>query len=76
MVEKPRPYQTDFQRMRQVRRVAAVLVATMALWMGAQFLGGQLGLETRFVFLFDLSAIAGFRWALVVTYRIWRGSRG
>lgn len=75
-MEPSRPHQTDIQRGRQVRLVAIVLAATMILWMGAQFLGGQLGLETRFVFLFDLMAIAGFVWALVVTYQIWRKSRG
>ena len=48
----------------------------MILWMGAQWLGGQFGWETRFVFLFDLAAIAAFVWALVATYQIWRGRRG
>ena len=33
-------------------------------------------LQERFVFLFDLAAIAAFVWALVVTYQIWRGRRG
>ncbi len=54
--------QQALQRARQVRLVAIVLVGTIVLWMGAQFLGGKLGLETRFVFLFDLAAIAGFVW--------------
>jgi Family of unknown function (DUF5337) len=71
-----RPEQHDLKRARQVRLVAIVLVGTMVLWMAAQFLGGKLGLEARFVFLFDLAAIAGFVWALVVTYQIWRGRRG
>jgi hypothetical protein len=71
-----RPDPADVQRAARVRLVAIVLVGTMVLWMGAQFLGGKLGLETRFVFLFDLAAIAGFLWALVVTYQIWRGRRG
>ena len=71
-----RPDQNDLERARQVRRVAVVLAATMVLWMGAQWLGGQLGLETRFVFLSDLAAIAAFVWAMVVTYQIWRGRRG
>ena len=71
-----RPDQTDLQRARQVRLVAIVLVGTMVLWMGAQFFGGQLGLEARFAFLFDLAATAAFVWALVVTYQIWRGRRG
>ncbi len=71
-----RPDQTDLQRARQARLVGIVLAVTMVLWMGAQFFGGQLGLETRFVFLFDLAAIAAFVWALVVTYQIWRARRG
>lgn len=71
-----RPDPADVQRARQARLVGIVLAVTIILWMGAQFLGGQLGLETRFVFLFDLAAIAAFVWALVVTYQIWRGRRG
>ena len=71
-----RPDQTDLQRARQARLVGIVLAVTMVLWMGAQWLGGQLGLETRFVFLFDLAAIAAFVWAMVVTYQIWLGRRG
>ena len=71
-----RPDPADLKRAQQARLVAIVLAATMILWMGAQWLGGKLGLETRFVFLFDLAAIAAFVWALVVTYQIWRGRRG
>ncbi len=71
-----RPDPSDVHRARQARLVGIVLAVTMVLWMGAQFLGGKLGLETRFVFLFDLAAIAAFVWALVVTYQIWRGRRG
>ena len=71
-----RPDPADLERARQVRLVAVVLVATMVLWMGAQWLGGKLGLETRYVFLFDLLAIAAFVWAMVVTYQIWRMRRG
>jgi len=47
----------------------------MILWMLAQFIGGQLGLPTHYVFLFDLFALAGFSWALVVTWQIWRKRR-
>ena len=71
-----RPDPAYLQRTRQARLVAIVLAATMVLWMGAQWLGGKLGLEARFVFLFDLAAIAAFVWAMVVTYQIWRGRRG
>ena len=61
---------------RQARLVALVIAGTMLLWMGGQWLGGQMGWETRYVFLLDLAAMAGFIWAFVVTYQIWRARRG
>ncbi|MDR7125075.1 DUF5337 domain-containing protein [Pseudotabrizicola sp. 4114] len=60
----------------QARLVAIVLAGTMLLWMGAQYLGGQMGWDPRYVFLFDFAAIAAFFWALVVTYQIWRNRQG
>jgi ABC-type transport system involved in cytochrome bd biosynthesis fused ATPase/permease subunit len=72
MTPKP-PTEAEIRRAAQARLVAIVLVATVILWMGAQWLGGQLGWETRFVFLFDFVALAAFLWAMVVTYQIWRG---
>ena len=60
---------------RQARLVSVVIAATMILWMAAQLIGGQLGLPSRYVFLFDLFALAGFFWALVVTWQIWRKRR-
>ena len=68
-----RPDPAEVRRAAQARLVAIVLVATVILWMGAQWLGGQMGWETRFVFLFDFVALAAFLWAMVVTYQIWRG---
>jgi hypothetical protein len=62
----------DRQGARQARLVGFVIAGTMLLWMGAQYLGGELGWEARYAFLFDLMAMAAFVWALVVTYRIWR----
>ena len=59
----------------QVRQVAVIIAATMVVWMGAQWLGGQLGWQARFVFLFDLAALAAFVWAIYVTFRIWRMRR-
>jgi hypothetical protein len=59
----------------QARQAAVVIAATMVVWMGAQWLGGQLGWQARFVFLFDLAALAAFVWALYVTFRIWRMRR-
>ena len=60
---------------RQARLAAIVIAATMLMWMGAQWLGGQYGWQSRYVFLFDFAALAAFFWALVVTYRIWRARR-
>jgi hypothetical protein len=71
-----RPDPAEVKRAAQARLVAIVMAVTMLGWMGAQWLGGQMGWETRFVFLFDFAALAAFLWALVVTYQIWRGRRG
>jgi hypothetical protein len=71
-----RPDPAELHRARQARMVGIVLAATIVLWLGGQWLGGQMGWDTRYVFLFDLAAIAGFVWALVVTYQIWRGRQG
>jgi hypothetical protein len=60
---------------RQARLVAIVISVTMLAWMGAQWVGGELGLEARYVFLFDLLALAAFLWALIVTFQIWRKRR-
>ncbi len=62
----------DRDQARQARLVAFVVAGTAVLWMGAQWLGGKMGWEARFVFLFDLAAIAAFIWAMFVTYQIWR----
>jgi Family of unknown function (DUF5337) len=65
----------DRRSAQQARLAAIVIAATMLLWMGVQWLGGQFGWESRYVFLFDFAALAAFFWALVVTYRIWRTRR-
>ena len=57
------------------RMVAIVIAVTMLVWLGVQWLGGQLGLPTRYAFLFDLAALAAFVWAFVVIYQIWRAGR-
>ncbi len=60
---------------RQIRRAAFVMAATMIIWMGAQFMGSQLGWPVRLVFLFDLAAIAALVWALIVTYWVWKARK-
>jgi hypothetical protein len=59
----------------QAKLIASVLAATMLLWMGAQWLGAEMGLATRWVFLFDFAALGAFLWALIVTYQLWRRRR-
>lgn len=55
--------------------VALVIVGTMVLWLGAQFIGGQMNWPLKYALLVDLAAGAGFIWALIVTYKIWRKRR-
>lgn len=60
---------------RQARFVSIVIAGTMILWMAAQWIGGKLELADHYVFLVDLFALAGFLWALIVTFQIWRKRR-
>jgi Zn-dependent protease with chaperone function len=74
-MQKPPDPNDDRNQARQARLAAFVIAGTAVLWMGAQWLGSRMGWETRYVFLFDLAAIAAFIWAMVVTYQIWRKRR-
>ena len=71
---KPGPQ--EMRNARSARTVAVVLAVTMLLWMGVQVVGGEMGWNARYAFLFDLAALAAVLWALVVTYQIWRARRG
>lgn len=57
---------------KQARLSAVVMVVTIGLWLAMQWLGGQMGWDTRFVFLFDMAAIAAFVWTLNISWRLWR----
>ncbi len=65
----------DADLSRQARIASIVIAATIAIWMLAQWLGGKLGLEARYVFLFDLAALAALAWSLIVTWQVWRKQR-
>ena len=67
--------ETDQALGRQARLVSIVIASTMILWMAAQWAGGKMGLPDHYVFLFDLFALAGFLWALIVTWQIWKKRR-
>jgi uncharacterized membrane protein len=65
----------EMQLARKGRTVGVVIAVTMLVWMGAQWVGSQMDWPVRFIFLFDLAAIAALFWALVVTMQIWRARR-
>jgi uncharacterized membrane protein len=75
MRQSPDQNQIERRRLAQIRKAAIVMAATMVLWVGASFVGGQLGLPARFAFLIDLAAIAALVWALIVTYWVWKARR-
>jgi len=64
---------SDTANQKQARLAAIVILVAMVVWMALQWVGGGIGLEARYVFLFDLFALAAFAWSLVVLLRVWRG---
>ena len=67
--------EADRSLARQSRTVAVVIAVTTLVWLGGQWLGRELGLSGRYSLLIDLAALAGFIWAFVVTFRMWRARR-
>ena len=57
---------------RPARIASIVIFVTIILWMALQWLGGQMGLEARYAFLFDFAALGAFAWALFVLFNVWR----
>ncbi|WP_420859528.1 DUF5337 domain-containing protein [Marivivens marinus] len=62
----------DRKRAEAGKRTAKVMVATGLFWIVTTYLGSHLGWPQRTRALFDLIALAGFGWALWMTYGIWR----
>ena len=69
------PDEEEMRRARTARLIAIVLGLTMVLWVGLQWLGGNFGWPARWVFLFDLAALAAFLWAMIVAVGLWRGHK-
>lgn len=63
------------QTARKGRFTALLIAGTGVAWVLATLIGGRLGLDIRTQALFDLIALAGFVWALVLIYQIWRARR-
>lgn len=57
---------------RQVRLAAYVMLASAALFFGGAWLSAQLGLAQRWAVIFDLVAMAGFAFAIIVLFQVWR----
>lgn len=57
---------------RKGRTVALVIAATMVIWIVGTTLVPWFGWPARFVFLFDMAAIAAFLWVFVVIWQIWQ----
>ncbi len=54
------------------RMAAIIIAATGVFWVAATWAGAKFGWSMRTRALFDLLALAGFAFALITTYRIWR----
>ncbi len=57
---------------KQTKLASYVMLASVVVLMGGSWLGGQLGLPVRYAFLFDLIAMAGFAFAMITLFRVWR----
>ncbi len=62
----------DEQIARKGRFTAMVIAGTGVLWILASLIGGHLELTNRTRALFDMLALAGFIWAFVLIYQLWR----
>jgi hypothetical protein len=62
---------------RKSARLASIVIAVaMLLWMGLSFLGGALGIPTRYAFLIDMLCLAALGWAATTLFLVWRKGAG
>ena len=57
------------------RHVAVVIAGSMVLWLGAQAIGGYMGLPGRYALLFGFAALAALIYAGVNILQLWRMRR-
>ncbi len=57
---------------KQMRVASIVIVVAFTGWMGMSWIGGRIGLPTRFAFLIDFATLAALFWAMVVLFWVWR----
>ena len=71
--------ETDKKIAAKGRQISLVIAGTMILWLGAQFIGRQVGLPGRYALLFDFAALAALVYAgvnIVQLRRMRRDSKG
>ena len=64
--------QKDAELARKGRITSLVIAGTALFWIVASIVGGWLELPNRTRALFDLVALAGFIYAIVMIFQIWR----
>ena len=58
---------------RKGRHIGIVIAVTMVFWLAMTlFIGPALGMPGRFALLFDFAALAGFIYAGVNIFQLWR----
>ncbi len=62
-------------RGRQGRTIALVIAGTGLFYVLAQWGGRALGADQRTLALFDLIALGGFLWCIIMTWQMWRNRR-
>jgi hypothetical protein len=65
----------DRSNANQAKRAALMIAGTMCLWILLQLIGAQYNWAPKYALLVDLAALAGFIWALALTFEIWRQRR-
>ena len=68
--------QSDAEIARKGRMAALVIAGTGIFWILATIIGGSLALDQRVRALFDLMALGGFVFALVLIHQLWRARQG
>ncbi|WP_170467891.1 MULTISPECIES: DUF5337 domain-containing protein [Ruegeria] len=58
---------------RKGRHIGIVIAVTMVVWLGMTlFIGPAIGMPGRYALLFDFAALAGFIYAGVNIFQLWR----
>lgn len=65
----------DMALARQARLAALVMSVTIVAWVVLPWIGSEYDWPVRYAFLIDFGALAGFAFALIITFRVWRQGR-